>query len=155
MSPRRQAAGRAAAVALVALALDQLSKALVRAEIEPGERIELLAGVDLVRVANDGVAFGLLGGAGPVVIALAAGAFIVLLGYFAASTDREGIWLPIGLLAGGALGNLIDRIAAGSVTDFIDPPNWPAFNVADIEITAGVIILAVLFLGRPDGPERG
>lgn len=154
MSAHSLAMRRAGAVALIALALDQASKIIVRREIEPGERVDFVAGIDFVRVANDGIAFGLLGGAGAAVIALAAAGFLVLLAYFAATTDREGIWLPLGLLAGGALGNLIDRISAGAVTDFIDLPRWPAFNVADIEITIGVLLIAILYLrDSEDDPE--
>ena len=146
--------GRAGIVALVALALDQITKAIVRAEIQPGETIELFAGIDLVRVSNEGIAFGMLDDAGTLVLVIAAVAFAVLLGLFLVSAERPGLWLPIGLLAGGAVGNLIDRIHEGAVTDFIDPPSWPAFNVADIEITAGVIILVAIFLfGEEPKPE--
>jgi signal peptidase II len=145
----------ALAVALVALALDQISKAVVRAEIARGERIELVAGVDLVRVGNEGIAFGLLDGAGAVVLVLAAASFLVLLAYFAATSHLPGVWLPIGLLAGGALGNLIDRVTAGEVTDFIDPPRWPAFNVADVEITVGVILLGFLYLRGAGDDDAG
>ena len=58
------------------------------------------------------------------------------------------MWLSVGLLTGGALGNLADRLREGAVTDFIDPPNWPAFNVADVAITIGVLILLVTYM-RP------
>lgn len=153
MSGDRQAVGRAAVVALVALALDQLSKAVVRAEISPGERIDLFAGIGLVRVRNEGIAFGLFDGAGVAVLVLVAGAFTLLLAHFLISSERSGLWLPVGLLAGGALGNLVDRIAHGAVTDFIDPPNWPAFNVADIEITLGVALLLLLLLRDPPAEE--
>jgi signal peptidase II len=142
--------GRALAVAAIALLLDQLSKIFVRRQIDPGDRIDLVLGVDLVRVSNDGIAFGLLDHTGDWVILLAAVAFAVLIGYFLAVADRPGLWLPLGLLAGGALGNLVDRITQGSVTDFIDPPRWPAFNVADIEITTGVLVLILLLLRDPD-----
>ena len=66
--------------------------------------------------------------------------------------DRPWLWLPTGMLVGGALGNLIDRLANGSVIDFIKLPAWPAFNVADMSITFGVIALVlVLELRREDG----
>lgn len=142
--------GRAGLVALAALGLDQLSKAVVRSEISPGERIDFILGIDWVRVGNDGIAFGLFDNAGAGVLVAAAASFTLLLGYFLLSSDRAGLWLPIGLLAGGALGNLIDRIAHGAVTDFIDLPRWPAFNVADIEITVGVILMTLLYLRDPD-----
>ncbi len=142
--------GRAGLVALAALGLDQLSKAVVRSELSPGEQIDFILGIDWVRVGNDGIAFGLFDNAGAGVLVAAAASFTLLLGYFLLSSDRAGLWLPIGLLAGGALGNLIDRIAHGAVTDFIDLPRWPAFNVADIEITVGVILMTLLYLRDPD-----
>lgn len=138
--------GRAAAVAAVGVVLDQVSKAIVRAEVQPGESIDLIGGAEIVRVTNRGIAFGLLDGAGSVVLVIAAIAFAGLLGIFLASAERPGLWLPIGLLAGGAIGNLIDRIRLGAVTDFIDPPSWPAFNLADVEITVGVVILISIYL---------
>ncbi len=144
--------GRAAAVALVALALDQVTKAVIREQVTPGERVEVLGGIEIVRVSNRGIAFGLLDDAGSLVLVLAALAFASLLALFLASSDRRGLWLPIGLLAGGAIGNLIDRIHEGAVTDFIDIGPWPAFNVADIEITMGVIILVWMY-AFGDEPE--
>jgi signal peptidase II len=147
--------GRAALVALATLALDQLTKAHVRGGIAPGERIDFLPGVDLVRVANRGIAFGLLDDAGSLVLVLAAVAFASLLAVFLAASDRRGLWLPIGLLAGGAVGNLIDRIHEGAVTDFIDIGPWPAFNVADIAITLGVVILVWMYAfgAEPDSKQ--
>jgi signal peptidase II len=138
--------GRAAAVTLLVLGADQLSKAVVRAEVVPGEVVDLPGGVQIVRVANRGIAFGLLEGAGSWVLVIAALAFAALLMYFLASAERPGLWLPIGLLAGGAVGNLIDRAREGFVTDFIDPPAWPAFNVADIAITLGVVLLVSIYV---------
>lgn len=133
-------------MALVAVVADQISKAIVRSELGPGESVELFAGIDIVRVSNEGIAFGLLDEAGSAVLIIAAVAFAILLGLFLASAERPGLWLPIGLLAGGAVGNLIDRVREGAVTDFIDPPGWPAFNFADIEITTGVVLLLVIYL---------
>lgn len=147
--------GRAALVALAAVTLDQVTKAIVRSEIAPGEAIELVAGIQLVRVSNDGIAFGMLDGTGPVVLIIAALAFAVLLGVFLAGAERRGLWLPIGLLAGGAVGNLIDRVRDGAVTDFIDPPSWPAFNFADAEITVGVILLVGIYLLGEERDEEG
>ena len=144
--------GRAGIVALIAVALDQISKAIVRGQVLPGESHELFAGIHIVRVSNEGIAFGMLDDAGTLVLVIAAVAFAILLGLFLVSAERPGLWLPIGLLAGGAIGNLIDRIREGAVTDFIDPPQWPAFNVADIEITLGVLMLVGIYLFGPD-PE--
>jgi signal peptidase II len=147
--------GRAAAVALLVIAADQLSKVVVRAQVVPGEVVDLFGGVQIVRVANRGIAFGLLDGAGAWVLVVASLAFAALLLYFLAGAERPGLWLPIGLLAGGAVGNLIDRARDGFVTDFIDPPGWPAFNLADVAITFGVILLLWTYVagGGSEGRE--
>ena len=91
---------------------------------------------------NKGVAFGLGGDISAVLI----GATIVLLvGLLVFLAFRGGggwlVWLPAALLLGGALGNLADRVRDGAVTDFIDLPLWPTFNLADVAITAGVLLL--------------
>jgi len=71
--------------------------------------------------------------------------------YFALHSTRPLLWLATGLLLGGALGNLLDRLRDDAVTDFIDLPLWPAFNLADVSITAGVLVLlAALEMGRED-----
>jgi signal peptidase II len=78
-------------------------------------------------------------------------ALLALLAYFARHATRPLIWLPTGMLIGGALGNIIDRLREGSVTDFIKLPlGWPPFNLADTSITLGVLIL-VLVIERPRG----
>jgi signal peptidase II len=147
--------GRAGIVALIAVALDQITKAIVRGQVLPGETVNLFAGIDIVRVSNEGIAFGMLDDAGTLVLVIAAVAFATLLGLFLVSAERPGLWLPIGLLAGGAVGNLIDRIREGAVTDFIDPPSWPAFNIADIEITLGVLMLIGIYLFGSEPEAEG
>jgi signal peptidase II len=133
---------RAALVALAVIAADQLSKAAVRASIVPGETRGVLPGVQFVNTRNQGVAFGFLPGDHVVVTALVAIALLVLLVYFARNRDKPLIWLPTGMLLGGALGNALDRLRAGSVTDFIKfPLGWPPFNLADASITIGVLLL--------------
>ena len=67
-------------------------------------------------------------------------------------SSRPHVWLPTGLLLGGALGNVIDRVRDGAVTDFIKLPGWPAFNLADVAITAGVLALLYV-LERPRGDD--
>ncbi len=133
--------------ALVVVALDQVTKALVVNSIEMGEREEVLPFLDLVHVVNDGVAFGFLDGAGRgVVLAVTLGALALVFGWFASNRDRAYGGLAVGLLAGGAIGNLIDRLARDGVVDFIDFPAWPSFNVADIAITLGAAGLALVAL---------
>jgi signal peptidase II len=107
-----------------------------------------LPGVQFVHVRNSGVAFNFLSGGGPLVLVLTLVALVALLVYFALRPARPWLWLPVGLLVGGALGNLIDRLGTGSVTDFIKLPFWPAFNVADMAITFGVLALLYVLEGR-------
>jgi len=132
------------------LALDQASKAALVATLEPGERRDLTLGVDLVRVSNEGIAFGLLDDGGAVVLAITVISLVLVVGWFATAPRRPMLWLGVGLLLGGALGNLVDRIREGAVTDFIDPLLWPAFNLADVGITLGVaaIVLSALAPGE-------
>ena len=132
------------AVAALVVALDQGVKAAIVGSLEPGERTDLALGFDLTRVMNSGVAFGLFsGGSDAAVLAFTGAALGLIVGWFVFDTTRPWLWLGVGLLSGGALGNLADRISDGAVTDFIDPPIWPAFNVADIAITAGVFVIAI------------
>ncbi len=146
--------GRAAAVALVTVAADQAIKALVRTTIERGEEVELLLGIELVNVRNRGIAFGLFAGGGALLVIFALVALAALLVFFARHRDRPLVWLPTGLLIGGALGNLIDRTLEGAVTDFVDLPLWPAFNLADVAITFGVLTLLYVLEGPPRHGRR-
>jgi signal peptidase II len=84
------------------------------------------------------------------VLVVTLAALTALVVYFVLRPDRRLLWLPTGLLLGGAIGNLIDRVAHGSVTDFIKLPLWPAFNVADMAITFGVLALLYVLEG-PSG----
>jgi signal peptidase II len=134
--------GRVALVAAGVIALDQATKAIVRATIAPGERVKVLPGVSLVHTENSGVAFGALSGGGAIVTVVVGIALVALLGYFATHVRRPLFWLPTGMLVGGAIGNVIDRVRAGGVTDFVQIPlGFPAFNVADMSITLGVLVL--------------
>ena len=134
-----------ATVGLV-VALDQLTKAWVRATVAPLERINVFFGIDITRVKNTGVAFGALSGKGSLVLVAVVVAMIGLLIYFVRHMERAHLWLPVGMVFGGAFGNLADRARIDGVTDFIDPILWPAFNVADICIVLGV--LGVLYLAE-------
>jgi signal peptidase II len=137
-------------VAAGVVVADQLVKELVRSGIERGETRDLFAGVELVNTRNTGVAFGQLQGAGLIVSLLIAAAVVALLVYVSRNAQRPLVWLPAGLLLGGALGNIIDRVREGAVVDFLKLPHWPAFNVADAAITIGVVTL-VYVMERGDG----
>jgi signal peptidase II len=140
---------RAAGVAALTVAADQAVKAIVRGSIGLTEQVDVFPGVHLVHTRNFGVAFSLLSDGGwlPTVIGLAA--VSALLAFFLTHLSRPLVWLPTGLLLGGAAGNLIDRVREGWVTDFVKLPHWPAFNVADIAITAGVLVLVYVLEGPP------
>jgi signal peptidase II len=132
---------RAGLVLALVVAADQVTKALVRHGIDVGEEDSVLPAVTLVHVRNTGVAFGAFSGGGIIVIALVAAALSALLYYFVTHLDKRLVWLPTGMLLGGSIGNIIDRIRDGAVTDFVKLPAWPAFNVADVSITLGVLVL--------------
>jgi signal peptidase II len=151
---RRGSTLRAALAAAGVLALDQATKAIVRAEIARGERVDVLPGIDLVHTRNRGIAFGLFSEGGALLAIVAALALAALLAFFVRHIDRRLVWLPTGLLIGGATGNLIDRVREGSVTDFVDLPLWPAFNVADMGITFGVLALLYVLEGPPSRDRR-
>jgi signal peptidase II len=148
VSPARTSLA-AAGVAAVVVGLDQLVKALVRSGLELGERHDLVLGIKLVNVRNTGIAFGLFSDGGALLVVGTAVALLALVFFFVTHTGRPLVWLPTGLLLGGAIGNLIDRAIEGSVTDFVKLPHFPAFNVADAAITIGVVALIYVLEGPP------
>jgi signal peptidase II len=143
---------RAGLVLAAVLVVDQVTKALVRGGMARGEEDPILPAVKLVNVRNEGVAFGIEAGGQTLVIVLIAFALLALVLYFVRHTQKPLMWLPVGLLLGGAIGNIIDRVHEGAVTDFIKLPAWPAFNVADVAITFGVLTL-VYVLERRDARD--
>jgi signal peptidase II len=144
-----------AAVGATVVALDQATKAVVRGSVERGGEVDLALGIQIVNVRNRGIAFGLLQDGGALLLVVTLVTLTILIGWFATDASRRGLWLAIGLLTGGAIGNLIDRLREGEVTDFLDLPRWPAFNVADIAITAGVVVLILYALtGEPSKSEQ-
>jgi signal peptidase II len=146
---------RAGLVLVVVVVLDQVTKALVRGGIAVGEEDSVLPAVSLVHVRNTGVAFGAFSGGGLIVVALVAAALSALLYYFITHLDKRLVWLPTGMLLGGSVGNIIDRVRDGAVTDFVKLPAWPAFNVADISITFGVLVLLWVIEQQDDGAADG
>jgi signal peptidase II len=137
---------RALAVCGTVVLLDQVTKAIVVSSLAEGQHESVGLGFELTYTTNPGLAFGIGQGQG-FVLAVTVIALALVLAWFAFDPGRPGLWLAVGLLAGGALGNLADRVRADAVTDFIDPPLWPAFNVADIAITAGALGLAIASIG--------
>ena len=135
------------AIALAALAGDQLTKHIVASHLVLDGEHHVIGPLSIHHVQNSGIAFGLFASATPVVTVLTAVAVGWMLFFFARSGSRHPV-LPIalGLLIGGSASNLIDRIRLGHVTDFIDLRFWPAFNLADSFIVLGVLVLLVALL---------
>jgi signal peptidase II len=154
LSVKARAWARAGAVLLVVVLLDQVTKALVRGGIAVGEEDSVLPAVSLVHVRNTGVAFGAFSGGGIIVVVLVAAALAALLFYFVTHVETRLVWLPTGMLLGGSLGNIIDRVRDGAVTDFVKLPAWPAFNVADMAITFGVLVLLWVIEKDDRGTDR-
>ena len=145
-------------VAAAVAALDQASKAAARAALVPGEPVTLIPGVmDLSLVYNKGAAFSLGEGAGPVFVLVALA--ITCLGLWVAGRRTEvplPIALVLGAVAGGGIGNAIDRVTLGAVTDFFKTTfvDFAIFNVADIFVTCGVLLALVLFWRWDSRVER-
>jgi signal peptidase II len=136
----RGRAWRLAAVAAgVSVALDQATKQIAIHNIDRGEEVNVFFGIDLANIRNEGVAFGALGGGGPLIAVLVTAALAALVAFFSLRAATPGLWLPVGVIVGSALGNLADRARIGAVIDFIDPAFWPAFNLADIGIVLGIL----------------
>jgi signal peptidase II len=139
---------RALATLAGVVAVDQATKAIAVSSLDRGEKVNVFLGIDLTYVRNEGVAFGALSGGGTLVVVLIAVALALLVVYFAANASKPLLWLPVGLVIGGALGNLIDRAREGAVIDFVDPVFWPAFNLADASIVIGVLALLYVIENR-------
>jgi signal peptidase II len=140
---------RAGALAVAVVVADQVTKSLVRHNVRIGSSDGVFPGLEIVHVHNRGVAFGLFVDGGVLLVIVGAAAVSALLIFFATHSRRPLVWLPTGLLLGGAAGNLIDRLDRGYVTDFLKLPLWPAFNLADMCITFGVLSLLYVLEGPP------
>jgi signal peptidase II len=145
---------RAGLVLCAVLVADQVTKALVRDSMVRGEEDPIFPALKLVNVRNEGVAFGIDAGGQTAIIILIAIALLALIVYFVRHLSKPLMWLPVGLLLGGAVGNIVDRIREGAVTDFLKLPHWPAFNLADIAITVGVLSLIYVLERRTDRDPR-
>jgi signal peptidase II len=138
----------------VVVAVDQATKQLAASNIDRGDEVNVFFGLQLTNARNTGVAFGALEGAGLAVAVLIGVSLTALVVYFWVNRDMPLLWLPVGLLLGGALGNLVDRAREGAVIDWIDPTFWPAFNVADACIVVGVLLLLWVVEGRAGRPQK-
>jgi signal peptidase II len=136
----------AGALCGLVVVVDQVAKALIEANLVPGEHVDVLGPLGFTLAHNRGVAFGLASGGGTALVVLTVAALLFVGILFARNPTRPGMWVAVGLLAGGALGNLADRVRAGAVTDYIDVLSWPPFNLADVAITLGVLVLALSYI---------
>ena len=152
MSPATAGVARAVATAGIVVALDQATKQLAVESLRRGESVNVFLGIDITNTRNTGVAFGVLRGGGLLVGLLIGLSLSILVAYFVLHADRPLLWLPVGMLLGGALGNLADRAREGAVIDFIDPVLWPAFNLADASIVLGVLVLLWVLEGPRSRP---
>ncbi len=141
----------AGALCGVVVALDQAAKAAVEAHLVAGQQVELIGPIGLTLSHNEGVAFGLASGSDVPLVAFAAVALLFVGAILARNPTMPGLWLAVGLVAGGALGNLADRLRAGAVTDYVEIGTWPPFNLADVAITAGVLLFALILLRESEG----
>lgn len=128
----------------------------MRTQLTPSRSIVLIPGVfEISRVHNTGAAFGLMAGQRLLFIAVTA---VVLAGiawvWMTYRPTGRLVVMALGLVTGGALGNLVDRVAVGRVTDFLNVHPWPVFNVADSAVVVGVTILVVWLLFRPDDEDE-
>jgi signal peptidase II len=140
------------AVALAAIGADQLTKHLVSSQLALDDEVKLLGPLSIHHVQNSGIAFGLFSSATVAVIVLTTFAVAWMLLFFARSGSRHPV-LPValGLVIGGSVSNLVDRVRLGHVTDFLDFRYWPAFNLADtfIVVGVGILLLALVAADRP------
>jgi signal peptidase II len=143
------------AIVLAAVAADQLTKHIVAARLRLDDGVHVVGPLWIHHVQNSGIAFGLFASATPVVIVLTGLAVAWMLVFFARSGARHPV-LPValGLVIGGSVSNLLDRVRLGYVTDFIDFRFWPAFNLADSFIVIGVAILLVALFSADREPRR-
>jgi signal peptidase II len=142
-------------VVTAALVADQLTKRVVSGQLALGDSVDLAGPFRIHHVQNSGIAFGLFSSATPIVIVLT-GAAIVWMGVFFARSGARHPVLPValGLVMGGSISNLVDRIRLGHVTDFLDLRWWPSFNLADSFIVVGVFILLATLVAADREPRR-
>ncbi len=142
-------------LAALVFALDQLTKGIIRATLDPGESVPPDGWVRLTHVTNTGAAFGLFPDQSFVLlITTLVGVAAIVMYYLYPPVDTPFLTLSLGLQLGGALGNLLDRLLQGHVTDFLDFRVWPVFNLADSAIVVGVIVLAAFLLLSDRKAER-
>jgi signal peptidase II len=144
-----------ALVTVAAVVADQVTKHIVSSQLALDEELAVIGPFSIHHVQNSGIAFGLFSDATAAVIVLTTVAVGWMLVFFARAGARHPV-LPValGLLLGGSISNLADRVRLGHVTDFLDLRYWPAFNLADVCIVVGVVLLVGTMLAGERGPRR-
>jgi signal peptidase II len=134
-------------IAGTAIVADQLTKSIVSLRLPTGQAVATLGPFSIHHVQNTGIAFGLFADSTTAVIVLTTTAVAAMLVFFGWTAQRHPL-LPValGLVIGGSIANLIDRVRLGHVTDFLDFDYWPAFNLADTFIVVGVGLLFASFV---------
>jgi signal peptidase II len=143
-------------VVAAVIAADQFSKWIIRAGLDRGDSWPDGWHVRIVHFVNTGAAFGILQNSGPLLVVTSVVGVVALFVYlFNPGFAHPLVRVGLALMLGGAIGNLIDRLARGEVVDFLKVPRWPAFNIADSAITIGVLCLlwAVLWIETPPNDE--
>lgn len=138
-------------LAALVVAVDQLTKWGIRQSLDKGDSWDVVWPLKIVHITNTGAAFGIFQNAGPLLVVTSLFGMAAILIYlfnpgFAHPLMRAGL----ALMLGGAVGNLVDRVYAGKVVDFIKVPHWPAFNMADSSITVGVLLLLWAMMREPE-----
>ncbi len=143
------------AVASAAVAADQITKSIAVRTLELNESRELLPLLSLTRIHNTGIAFGRFADQQPIVAVLTAVAIVWMTVFFVRTGSRHAYFpVALGLLIGGAASNLFDRVRHGFVTDFLHLHFWPIFNLADVFICSGVVLLMLGLAAHARGPAR-
>ena len=144
-----------ALVTVAAVVADQVTKHIVSSQLALDEEVAVIGPFSIHHVQNSGIAFGLFPDATAAVIVLTTVAVAWMLVFFARAGARHPV-LPValGLLLGGSISNLADRVRLGHVTDFLDLRYWPAFNLADVCIVVGVVLLVGTMLAGERSPRR-
>ena len=144
-------------IALAIVALDQFTKSIVRDHLalyEQWPEHSVLGIARIIHVANSGAAFGILQGQTPFLIVTSlVGLVAIVLYYLYPPMDHGLIRIALGMQLGGAIGNLIDRVRLGEVTDFVDVGGFPTFNVADASISISIVVVLAFFALR-EGDAR-
>lgn len=143
--------------AAAAIAIDQLSKFWIRSTLDLYQSVPESGFLRLTHVTNDGAAFGLFQGQSEILSIISIGILLAIAGVVTLLRSQLYFWqskmggIAIGLVIGGAIGNLIDRLTSGYVTDFIDIGPWPVFNLADSAVVVGIgILLYLIFFTQPN-----